>query len=360
MTAPVQRRIGIGLGNLKQFTDGIGEFTRNLCTELATRAPALQQTQGIRLAFHLQDSLVGCFGDEVDYLPRQRLHEVWHRQPQRFDVWHTLMQLNRYKPPAGTRFRILTLHDLNFVYFKSRPSQWRNRIRLARLFARTDHLAGNTRPARSDAQRRMGWAGPSSVIYNGVRDLSTHEQVPLPGVQPGHFLLHLSRMARSKNVESLLAMAALWPEMPLVLAGPDRTRNASLREQIAARGLSQVQVFDDVSDAQKAWVYAHCTAFLFPSLTEGFGLPPLEAMHFGKPVFISNLTSLPEVCGDAATAWPDFDPAHMRRLVEQGLLRHEHEQRAEAVRAHALRFNWARAADEYLALYARAWGTGAG
>jgi glycosyltransferase involved in cell wall biosynthesis len=190
------------------------------------------------------------------------------------------------------------------------------------------------------------------VVHNGVRDLTAEPREGVPGLVPGGFLFHLSRMSRSKNVEALLDMAAVWPEMPLVLAGPDALRNAELRAQVEARGLSQVRVLTGVSDAQKAWLYAECAGFVFPSLTEGFGLPPLEAMHFGKPVFVSDRTSLPEVCGDAAGYWRDFEPLGMRQVVEQGLLAHLQPGRAAQVRGHALRFSWPAAIDAHLAMYA--------
>jgi glycosyltransferase involved in cell wall biosynthesis len=158
-------------------------------------------------------------------------------------------------------------------------------------------------------------------------------------------------MTRSKNVEALLAMAAIWPEMPLVLAGPDVKRNDELRAAAAGRNLTQVRVLTAISDAQKAWLYANCAGFVFPSLTEGFGLPPLEAMYFGKPVFVSDRTSLPEVCGDAAWYWPDFEPHAMRRVVETGLIAHQTQGRTDEVRAHAQRFSWVAAVDQHLALY---------
>jgi glycosyltransferase involved in cell wall biosynthesis len=106
-----------------------------------------------------------------------------------------------------------------------------------------------------------------------------------------------------------------------------------------------------ISDAQKAWLYANCAGFVFPSLTEGFGLPPLEAMYFGKPAFVSDRTSLPEVCGDAAWYWPDFEPHAMRRAVEQGLIDHQAPGRTDVVRGQALRFSWAASVSRHLALY---------
>jgi glycosyltransferase involved in cell wall biosynthesis len=108
-----------------------------------------------------------------------------------------------------------------------------------------------------------------------------------------------------------------------------------------------------IDDAQKAWAFAHCAGFLFPSLAEGFGLPPIEAMHFGKPVFLSRRTCLPEIGGDAACYFDDFEPTSMKRIVEEGLARAKRPGRAAAIMAHAAQFDWDRCAAAYLALYRR-------
>jgi glycosyltransferase involved in cell wall biosynthesis len=157
-------------------------------------------------------------------------------------------------------------------------------------------------------------------------------------------------MTPSKNVEALLQMMAAWPERHLVLAGPSQVRNAELASSAQALGLRNLTVLSAVSDSQKAWLYANCGAFFFPSLTEGFGLPPLEAMHFGKPVFLANLTSLPEVGGNAALYWEDFDPARMRAVVEAGLAGWSPD-RSRAAVERAASFNWNRAAEQYIQQY---------
>jgi glycosyltransferase involved in cell wall biosynthesis len=138
--------------------------------------------------------------------------------------------------------------------------------------------------------------------------------------------------------------------MRFVFCGPPSDDAKALR---AATQLPNVEFHLGISDAQKSWAFAHCAGFLFPSFTEGFGLPPVEAMQFGRPVFLSRLTSLPEIGGDVAEYFDAFDPASMRQVVERGLERSRAPGHADAIRAHAARFDWDRAAGEYLALYAR-------
>lgn len=166
--------------------------------------------------------------------------------------------------------------------------------------------------------RHLGSDRPVHVIPLAARDLSSHPQEAVPGLA-NRFLLHVSRLAPSKNVVALLEMAALWPDMGLVLAGAASPYSREIAGIVRQRALQNVTVLEDISDAQKAWLFAHCEGFVFPSLSEGFGLPPLEAMHFGKPVFLSRLTSLPEIGGEAACYWDDFEPEHMKHRVTQTL-----------------------------------------
>lgn len=350
--------LGISLGNQHSFVDGLGEFSRQLCTRFAAQAAALRERHGWIFHVYLPEEQHGVFGPELRYIAPRRLHRSWHTEPERFALWHTVQQLNRYRPPRGTGHRILTVHDLNFFYFKNAYSQRRDAWQLRRLLRRTDTLVTISAYVGDDLRQRMGWRGPIEVVHNGARDLGETSPEPVPGVEPGRYLFHLSRMAASKNVGALIEMAAIWPEQPVVLAGPDGPALRAVREQVRARGLSHVQVFASITDGQKAWLYENCAGFMLPSLTEGFGLPVIEAMHFGRPTFLSDRTCLPEIGGRWAWYWHDFEPHSMRRVVEQGLAQWRAENLADAIRAHAAQFTWDRCAEHYLSLYARVLGGG--
>ncbi len=246
----------------------------------------------------------------------------------------------------------MTVHDLNYVYKPNRFSVWRDHRRARALMRRSDYLVAISEYTASDLRRHLHWTGPLEVIHNGARNLTGVAPRPLPGFESPTrpFLFHLSRMSRSKNPQAILGLAAAWPEMDFLFCGPP-TDDARALE--ATTHLPNVHFRFAISDAQKAWAFGHCAGFLFPSLTEGFGLPPIEAMQFGKPVFLSRLTSLPEVGGDAAYYFDDWDPAAMRRVVDAGLARGADPVRVAEVKAHAARFDWAQAADRYLALYLR-------
>jgi len=344
--------IGISIGPLRTLHDGLGEFSVQLGQRIAARAGAFEAEHGVRLHFYLPEERHGIFGERVRYMATRPLHRVAHLASARFELWHTLNQHVAYRPPLHTVNRLLTVHDLNHLYTKAGASLALHGVRAWRSLARADHVVAISRHVAGDV-RRVGFAGPIDVIYNGARSLVGAPSEPVAGLEAGGYLFHLSRMAASKNVEVILDLAAVWPEQRFVLAGPASRSVEAVAASVVARGLANVRVLAGVSDEQKAWLFAHCEGFLFPSITEGFGLPPLEAMHFGKPAFVSNRTCLPEIGGHVARYFDSFDAASMRRVVEAGLAEARQPGRADSIRRHAAGFSWDTCAERYLALYLR-------
>jgi glycosyltransferase involved in cell wall biosynthesis len=132
------------------------------------------------------------------------------------------------------------------------------------------------------------------------------------------FLLYPANFWRHKNHEMLLTALGMYvaahPESMLrvVCTGQPDKRMSQIQEAAARMNLADRIVFTGfVSDQELNALYVSCRAVIFPSLYEGFGLPVLEGMAFGKPVLCSSLTSLPEVAGDAALF---FDPRQPREI----------------------------------------------
>lgn len=344
------RHIGISLGQMRSLRDGLGEVARQFCDRIGRAAADLRRTHGIEFWIHSRPELHGLFGDEVRYLSINKWQRVWHRQPVTFDIWHSLHQLNKTLPPQGARHRMVTVHDLNYLYFKGSFSRWRDQRRMEGLMRRTDQVIAITRHTADDVRRHLGRKDRIDVVYNGVADLSQDPRKPLAGIEPG-YLFHLSRMSRSKNIEALKGLVQAWPEQRFLFAGPDGHDTRAVLQWRDALGLGNLEVRLNLDESEKAWAYANCSGFLFPSLTEGFGLPPMEAMHFGKPVFLSRLTSLPEVGGDVATYFDEFGPASMRKCIEQGMASFHSEPTVDRLRAHVDQFSWDECVSQYLTIY---------
>ena len=148
-------------------------------------------------------------------------------------------------------------------------------------------------------------------------------------------------------------MATMMPEETFVIAGDWNTSyGQAQQERIKQQNLQNIVCLSNVSSEEKAWLYAHCKAFLFPSACEGFGLPPIEAMQAGKPVFLSNLTSLPEIGGTLAFYWEKLNPKEMAQVVREGLQSfNKTPGYADALQDYASRFDWETCVDKYIRYY---------
>ena len=340
--------LAVSLGHLTSFEAGLGEFARRLGEGLAARAPAWRSL-GVELCFHMEPHLHGAFGDAVSYVAYRKRDRFAPWRLPRCVLWHSTFQHNITRPPIGVRARVLTVHDLNYRYARLRPGPLRDRVLTRLAIARSTSLVTISRYVGDDVAAHVRWRGPIRTIYNGVTDLSAAAQQPVADLVGRKFFFHVSRMARSKNVGAIVELARAWPEKTFVLAGPAWGHSKRLHDEIA-QTLPNVRVLLGIDDAAKAWLLANCEAFLFPSFTEGFGLPPLEAMHFGTPVFLSDRTSLPEVGGTQAGYFGDFSTEAMRKVIEAELPRLEASR--DATRRRARMFTWERCVADYVELYA--------
>ena len=348
MTVVSTRHIALQFGHVRHFNEGLSEFGRQLSLQLASQAETLKSRHGWHVHFILPPQWHGVFGDHAQYHALTETMRWPHRFCVDLDVWHGLHQHMRYRPPLNSRHNIVTVHDLNHMYAKNGLSQWWQAVRLIRHLKRAEQLVAISQYAADDIAKHLPGLPPTVVIHNGAADLSRSPQDPINELVGRRFMLHISRMSPSKNVSALVEMAAAWPEQLLVLAGPESAEVEKHRQHAQRLNLQNLCIVTDVSEARKAWLYAHCEAFLFPSLMEGFGLPPIEAMYFGKPVIVARRTSLPEVCGEGAFYWDDFAPEKMRKVVEQALRVH----RQDRATTQAHRYAWGTAAAKYLDLYA--------
>lgn len=345
--------IALQFGHIRHFNEGLSEVSRQLALQYAAQAAQLKAERNVHFHFILPSQWHGMFGSEVTYHELRDGMRLRHRFPVDLDVWHGLHQHMRYRPPVNSKRNLITVHDLNHVYAKKGLSLWWQNLRLTRHLRRAHQLVAITQFVADDIRKHLPWAPNATVIYNGVANLSRapNERPADFALKEGTYLLHLSRMSASKNVESLIEMASMWSEQDLLLVGPDSTEVQKHKAHVSRLGLSNVHFLNNVPETQKAWLYANCKAFLFPSLLEGFGLPPIEVMYFGKPVVVARRTCLPEVCGEVATYWDTFEPILMRQTVETALQGYKEDSTRIKTVAFAKQYNWERAAKQYLALY---------
>ncbi len=134
---------------------------------------------------------------------------------------------------------------------------------------------------------------------------------------PGQYLLYAGGADRVKNLETLLqAISRL--QIPLVVAGKiTETRTGQLLSAMPSQDRRLIMFAGYVPDSQLAYLYQHAAAFVFPSLNEGFGYPPLEALQCGTAVVVSRVGSLPEILADAAFFVDDpLDPGEWAEKIK--------------------------------------------
>jgi len=189
--------------------------------------------------------------------------------------------------------------------------------------------------------------GKAQVIHNG----SDHIEriVPDPQVLSKHglvgqgYFLAIGNLSPHKNLRMLIqAREAIGDDMPpLVIAGGGISRvfsHAGIKET------RNVKLLGRVTDQELKALYQNAIAFMFPSLNEGFGIPPLEAMRCGCPVLATNAGAVPEVCGDAVISLDPYDPAAWSNAMVAVRAQDERD-RLRAVGAETARkYTWDRAA----------------
>ena len=299
----------------------------------------------------MEAHLHGAFGNAVSYVAYRPRDRFLPWQLPGCVLWHSTFQHNITRPPVGVRHRLLTVHDLNYRYAGLRAGALRNWALTRLAIARSTSVVTISRYVATDVAANVRWSGPIRTIYNGVTDLSAEPQQPVADLAGRAFFLHVSRMASSKNVGAIIDLARAWPERNFVLVGPAWGHSKDLHDELSGT-MPNLRVLLGVDDSVKAWLLANCEAFLFPSLAEGFGLPPLEAMQFGTPVFLSDRTCLPEIGGTQAGYFSDFSSTAMRDVIEAELPRLQASR--EATRTWAQTFTWDRCVAGYVELYAAA------
>jgi glycosyltransferase involved in cell wall biosynthesis len=324
--------------------------------------PSARESLG-RLSGERAALRVSSLDSRWHYIPIGLPLSVW-RNP--VEVLHATFSFAPWCPPKRI---VLTVHDVTANvhpgYFKSLAGA-RVRWLLARGLRRAFRVLVPTEATRRELLQYYPETDPAKirVIPYGV----TQEFPASADVEPGDwaralssdFILYVGRFHVRKNLERLLEALALMKSRgrraQMVLAGRDFWSRDRILGKIHALGLEkEVLCPGHLSDAELELLYRRAAVFAYPSLHEGFGFPPLEAMARGVPVLSSNLSAMPEVLSDAALLVDPHDTeaiaAGLTRLLDDGALR------AELVRkgkARAAEFTWDRTARATLQVYAEA------
>ncbi len=350
-----QKKVLVDLSELKNIYCGLGQVALSYGNYFEKNYK--KSDSGYSLTFLMPKKMFGLFGDEVHYINSSN----WLRKHCRylfpvFDVWHAVHQLSRFKPAYSHTKLILTIHDLNYLYETTGEQLKRKHRRLQRKVNRADKVICISEFTKQETEKNLILNGKlCDVIYNGVDNIARK-----PALKPGReikepFFLSIGVIRKKKNFHVLLDMMKLIPDKYLYIAGSDGDKDGydtMIKHRIETEGIRNVVLLGVVPEAEKVWLYAHCEAFLFPSLFEGFGLPVIEAMQFGKPVFSSRETSLKEIGGKFAYFWKNFDPHEMKQLIDENLDKfYQDKDLAEKEKEYAHSFSYEKHFEAYEKLY---------
>ncbi len=271
-------------------------------------------------------------------------------------IWHAPFQSGRILPMRDKKIKVLlTIHDLNCLH-EDKPAKERrlSLLHTQKLVDRADAIVCISQHCKKDVQENLDTHGKKIfVVHNGTH----HVNIPPPapaGYRPsGPFLFTMGYVNRKKNFHTLVPLLR-DNTMELVVAGrldePDYISN--MKEKAEALGvMDRLKILGPVPEADKAWYLENCMAFALPSLAEGFGAPVVEAMVFGKPLFLSNRTSLPEIGKDVAFYFHSFDPEHMQSVFQSGMKEYQRNGLAQKIKQRGNDFTWEEKAAEYCRIY---------
>lgn len=373
--APV---IGIDYTPAWEQGAGIGRYVRELVTALASEDRDWDWrlfVAGARKS-HLPQRPGKNFHWRPAPLSAQFFTRLWFRAriplpvetfTGRLDIFHAT---DFVLPPArrGTR-TIVQVHDLSFLRVPetSPPAlrSWLERV-VPESVRRADHVLADSWATRDDLLDfyNVTPATRITVLHGGVHERflprSAQEQQAIRRkyrLDQWPFIFSLGTLQPRKNhgrmVQALARLVQEGLELHLVIAGGAGWLSEPFFQQLKESGIeNRVHLIGFVDDADLPALYSAAEVFAFPSLYEGFGLPVLEAMACGTPVVTSDLSSLPEVAGDAALL---IDPLNvealadaLRRLTSDSQLR---QQLIEAGHVRVGQFTWSRAARRLLDIY---------
>jgi glycosyltransferase involved in cell wall biosynthesis len=217
-----------------------------------------------------------------------------------------------------------------------------------------DYIVANSNFVRKEIEQNLDiYNKPISTIYSGSITLQNINDKK-PGFIDGEdFLFTVGTIARKKNFHVLPALLQ-GNNLKLIVAGivhEEDYRNKIIETARQLGVADRVILPGPVTEEEKYWLIKNCTAFCFPSIAEGYGLPVIEAMHFGKPCIISTYTSLPEVGGPHAFYMQNFEPSFLKNLAADILHDIAANNKASELKAWASQFSWQKTAAKYMDVY---------
>lgn len=345
------KNILIDLYKIKVPYSGLGQFSLNFGNEILS-----SQQDDFTINFLLpRNNKTNFIGKNISYVNTSFLKRYFPSTNKKYAIWHSLQQFPSFLPNKRTTW-ILTIHDLNFLIEKNQKKSDKYLSRLQKNVDKADYITTISEFTKGEIQKYLNLGEKEVfVIHNGVASGAGIQKDKPSFMNEEKYFFSIGIFNKKKNFKVLLPLMNYFPEHKLIIAGnKDTSYGREVEREILKLNLEdRIILPGKVSSSNKQWLYANCEAFLFPSLAEGFGMPVIEAMYEGKPVFLSKATSLPEIGGKLAFYFDEFNAEKMANLIRSKL---EYVANNKVVfeaqlKKHASKFSWDNCMSEYLNLY---------
>lgn len=344
------KRVTIDLDKLRNLHSGLGQY----CLHIG-RALEKEDNSDIELNYLVPKDAIKLFGNVAKYEVLNWKNRIFKNVTES-DVWHFTHQEPKYFPVSEKTRKIITVHDLNFLFKYKGLKQKIKAEQLQILLGQMDSIVSISHFTKQMLMEKLKITEKKiTVIYNGCNLIENTTPLKPVDTPAGKFVFTIGIVAEKKNFGVLIPWIEKNKEgLNLIIAGSVKSSYAQkLMQQVEQRKLTKRIFFiGEIGDEHRSWYYENCEAFVFPSLSEGFGLPVVEAMSFGKPVFLNSVTSLPEIGGKEAFYWENFDADYMQQVFDSGMSSYNADlKKRKLIQKWASKFSWKSAAEEYLKMY---------
>lgn len=345
-----------------RYVDKLVENLRKLKPEIEfiilTKSPRIEFFKEIAPNF----KIVRC--DIKEFTFSEQYSYVWKL----YGIKNDLMHFTATQQPVLYFGRsITTIHDLTTARFRNPAKNWLifslkqmvYKWVIKRVARKSERLIVPSRFVKTDAAQYAKIKPDKITVVYEAADKIAAEAEPIKQLEDQQFIMYVGRPQPHKNLDRLVeafdSLRQSHPKLKLVLVGKNDVLYERLKRKVQKKAISGVIFTGFVSEGQLRWLYENTAAYVFPSLSEGFGLPGLEAMAHGAPVVSSDATCLPEIYGGAAHYFNPLDTSDMAAKIKEVLS--DNKLRDELIasgKRQAAKYSWRKTAEQTLVLYEKA------
>ncbi len=356
-----EKKILIDLERLRYSNSGIANVFRSLASGLIN----ITTKEYFIFLYAERESLPRKLTNNFTIVQRRFWNKKVYNYYRKFDIIHVSHQLTSYfKKKYKNQKKIVTLHDLNFLHeniSNEKKEKFKNVVNSN--ISNADVIVCISQFVKNDLLKN--WALFTfkekpivKVVYNGIsfndNKIKSKSFENYSFLKGKNYILNIGVLFPKKNQLSLIKMLPYIEEdLVCVVSDSKPEYVVKITEELENNGcMDRVHFLYNISDNEKWYLIENSRALCHPSLAEGFGIPPIEAMYCEKPVFLSTYTSLPEIGGDIAFYFKSFETQEMVTSYKKGIEIFDNDQSYKVkLKNRALKFSKQEMAKNYLDIY---------